>query len=85
MPKLSDHYFEETTAETLDEMRAAVRNNTPKRRLIYDCFHAKTDGEKVFCGQGHALHPVYAKVNLLPVLRGIRSKICQGCLDFQES
>jgi len=84
MPKISETYFKADRAEELDQMRREAREKKPRHCILYDCFHAKTDGSNVFCSKGRRLHATWGTRTLLVVLRGGASRVCQNCPDFAE-
>ena len=59
----------------------------PKRSL-YQCYHAKVRGRKIFCAKGHRLNKISKDGSILAaaLARGapLEFEICQHCTDYEE-
>jgi hypothetical protein len=57
-----------------------------KKRTLYECSHARVNGELIYCRKGYALCPQHGNghLDILHLARGLRLafKPCQCCLDF---
>ena len=77
--------FQSPQAEQLEQERAEARDTHHKGRLTYDCFRATTDGERVYCAEGHLLGlGKDGTVRLAQVLRGTKMGSCQKCSEFRD-
>ena len=61
----------------------------PKRSL-YQCFHAKVLGDKIYCSEGYRLAGSSSNMNDLNINRLVRGTplglaICQKCKDYLEA
>lgn len=82
MAKL-DRCFQEPKASQLAHMRIKARRKRnvygTKKRLTYDCRNNRVIGAMVEC-PGHKFKG--GMMNLLSVLKGISSDVCQKCKDY---
>ena len=57
-----------------------------KKRTLYECAHARVEGENIYCRKGYqlSLRPGNGHVDISRLARGQRLafKTCQDCLDF---
>ncbi len=57
-----------------------------KKRTLYECAHARVNGEGVYCRKGYqlSLRPGNGHLDINRLARGQRLafKACQDCLDF---
>jgi len=59
------------------------------KRSLYECFHARVKGKRIYCAKGH---PLYGKgehdgsLNIERLSRGepLIMSICQDCIDFES-
>ena len=57
----------------------------PEQVSLYDCQHARCQGDRVRCARGHRLAGYGdGSIDLIRVRRGapLRHAICQGCMDW---
>jgi hypothetical protein len=74
------YIFTEPEASELAKRRIEARK---KRRIPYDCLSAIVDGGRVKCNIGrHIGHAVDGSMNLVSVLGGRSSSVCQDCKDY---
>jgi hypothetical protein len=59
-----------------------------KKITLYECFHAKVKGERIYCEEGLILSPtsVDGSLEIKRLARGepLRIRICQGCRYFDR-
>lgn len=79
MPKQNISIFDEPMASKLDNLRELARS---KRRITYDCFNARVQGNQVYCAKGHQLKRA-GFMGLISVLRGRSCLTCQKCPDYE--
>lgn len=58
-------------------------------RSLYECFHAKVKGKRIYCAKGHPLQDKGERngsVNIERLARGepLIMSICQDCADFEN-
>ena len=57
-----------------------------KKRTLYECFHARVNGETIYCGKGHTLYERSGNghLDIIRLAKGKRLafKACQSCPDF---
>ena len=72
-----------TQVSLLVEGRISARH---KRRLTYDCMNAIVNQDRVLCKKGHEFPQTtkgqYRGLDLVSVLTGRSSRICQDCKDY---
>lgn len=76
--------FDAESAEKLKALRITARG---KRRLTYDCMNAVVGATgEVSCKAGHTFQrrgtSTKTSMVLVSVLKGLSSKECQGCPDY---
>jgi len=69
-------------------MAKVERSNTTERSL-YECFHARVKGDRVYCQKGHPLQDrgrQNGSINIQRLARGepLELSICQECADFES-
>jgi hypothetical protein len=75
-----DYFFTEPEASRLAKLRIEARK---KRRVTYDCLSAIVDGERVKCNIGRSIgHAADGSMNLVSVLSGRSSSVCQDCKGY---
>lgn len=82
--KLGPSYFRGRACQNL--LAARIRARKSGKRLTYDCMGAVVQRDRVVCKFGHEVKgggtPKYPSMPLLSVLKGISSKACQHCPDY---
>ena len=78
---IPQQYFEEPMVTELERMRSETRK---KRRITFDCFHAKVFGNYVRCAKGYPLRGLQS-LTTLAVLRGVSCSVCKVCPDYDDS
>jgi hypothetical protein len=68
-------------------MTKVERSNTTERSL-YECFHARVKGDRVYCQKGHPLQDKGRQNGSISMQRLARGEplvmsICQECADFE--
>ena len=55
-------------------------------RITFDCFELRSSGKgRVYCSKGRLLGRAKdGSMNELSALRGITSRICKGCPDYND-
>lgn len=78
--------FTEPVSSDLTASRIKARQ---KRRLTYDCMNARVKGDRVICRDGYLFPQIgcgkggeYIGLDLVGVLAGRSSSVCQGCEDY---
>jgi len=82
---MPESFFHGAKAEKLALERIKARKT---RRLTYDCMNAVVTGDSVICKAGHWLKGSGNRkkpgLQILSVLRGRSSSICQACPDYDK-
>ena len=82
---IPESWFRGKKAEELTHERIRARKT---RRLTYDCMNAVVTGDSVICKAGHWLKGSGNRkkpgLQILSVLRGRSSSICQTCRDYDK-
>ena len=64
------------------EMRKTIR------RTLYDCFHARVKGDRIYCDKGHWLlkksEDGSIGIGRLSSGKQLGFQVCQDCPDFEE-
>ena len=84
MPDNGNICFEEPLASRLSLARGQARH---KRRITYDCMNGIVrDCSTVVCKKGHQMKGLGEREGapIFSILKGIRSSVCVGCLDYDE-
>jgi len=69
-------------------------NPPPEKRSLYDCLHAKVEGDRIFCFKGHCLNKgtensklvIPGSLSITMLIRGqpLEMDVCQNCPDFDR-
>lgn len=76
--------FQKPAVNALTKLRIEARR---KRRLTYDCMNARVMGDRVICQAGYWFPQFgrgaeYKGLDLVGVLAGRSSRVCQKCEDY---
>jgi len=68
---------------------ARISNSNARERSLYECFHARVKGERIYCEKGHDLQePAHGDgtLNIEWLARGepLVMSVCQDCADFES-
>ena len=59
-----------------------------KKRTLYECFHARVKGDRIYCQKGHWLlkksEDGSVGIGRLSGGKQLAFQVCQGCPDFDE-
>lgn len=59
-----------------------------KKRTLYDCYHARVNGERIYCAKGYILSAKSGNghIGIRRLARGepLALAICQKCADFDS-
>jgi len=70
-------------------MTVNAGNSINGERSLYECFHARVKGGRIYCAKGHRFYGLGGRNGTLKVERLARGEplvmsACQGCADFES-
>jgi len=68
----------------LDHLPGLIREEMVEKRSLYQFFHAKVKGDRIYCEKGYRLDS-RGRLTIKRLVRGtpLVFSICQGCIDYE--
>jgi len=72
----------------LDHLPGLIREEMVEERSLYQCFHAKVKGGRIYCEKGHRFESRRRGKRTLSIdglARGVSLvfSMCEGCIDYE--